>query len=137
MTFYTKKIYMQKLNIANKLKNRVKQIKINILILFYVSKDNETPFFLKMFILFILAYALSPIDLIPDFIPILGYLDDIIILPALIFLSYKMINKEIFNRAKEKAYKNDDIKLPKSKIGAFLIIFFWCFIIVLFVSKIF
>lgn len=73
-----------------------------------------------------IAYALSPIDLIPDFIPVLGYLDDVIILPALIALTIKLLPKDIFENAKEKS---KDIKLTDKWYYALPIIFFWAAII--------
>jgi uncharacterized membrane protein YkvA (DUF1232 family) len=61
------------------------------------------PIFAKIIIVVAVIYALSPIDLIPDFIPVLGYLDDLIILPLLIYVSIKIIPKDILEECKEKA----------------------------------
>lgn len=86
-----------------KLKERAEKIKSDIPALFLALKDSETPIIAKIFAGITVFYALSPIDLIPDFIPVLGYLDDIIILPALTALTVKLIPKEVFERNREKA----------------------------------
>lgn len=69
-----------------------------------------------------LAYALSPIDLLPDFIPVLGLLDDLIILSALVFMAYKLTPKNIWDEAKTQTHKNS---LPKNWFMAAIIILFW------------
>ena len=68
----------------NKLKERAKKLKTDIPAVFLALKDKRTPWYAKILAAVIVVYALSPIDFIPDFIPVLGYLDDLIILPALI-----------------------------------------------------
>lgn len=73
-------------------------------------KDRRTPLIAKAFSLIAIAYALSPIDLIPDFIPLLGYLDDVIILPVLIALSLRFIPEEA---KKEAEKKKDEARMEK------------------------
>jgi uncharacterized membrane protein YkvA (DUF1232 family) len=85
-----------------KLKEKAKQITRNLSILYIAYKRKDVPIFVKIIIAAII-YALSPIDLIPDFIPVLGYLDDLIILPLLIYVSIKIIPKNIFEECKEEA----------------------------------
>lgn len=70
-------------------------------------KDKRIPFLAKIFIGMVIGYALSPIDLIPDFIPIIGYLDDLIIVPLGIFLALKMIPKDILDEYKKKLEQID------------------------------
>lgn len=77
------------------LRDRANEIKSNIIALFIAIKKPETPWYAKLIAKITIIYALSPIDLIPDFIPVLGYLDDIILLPLLISLSIKLIPKEV------------------------------------------
>lgn len=108
------------------LKERKKKLKSDIPAVFITLKDPRTPIFPKALAFLTIAYALSPIDLIPDFIPVLGYLDDVIILPALIALTIKLLPKDIFENAKEKS---KDIKLTDKWYYALLIIFFWAAII--------
>jgi uncharacterized membrane protein YkvA (DUF1232 family) len=78
----------------------------------------------KFIILFTVGYALSPIDLIPDFIPVLGYLDDLIILPALIALSIKLIPNDVMQECRDKA-KTSPLELKKNWVFAFLFILIW------------
>lgn len=85
------------------LKERAKQLKYDIPAVFIALKKKETPTVAKIIAGIVIVYALSPIDLIPDFIPVLGYLDDIIILPALIALTIKLIPKEVFDTCRKES----------------------------------
>lgn len=85
------------------LKNRAKKLKTDIPALFFALKDKKTPLIAKNFAGITVVYALSPIDLVPDFIPVLGYLDDVILLPALVALTIKFISKEVLADCREKA----------------------------------
>lgn len=80
---------------------------------------------------FIVFYVLSPIDLIPDFIPILGYLDDIVLLPLLILLAMKMIPKDTLNRCKTEAEVQFKNHQPKSILAGIIIILIWLSLITL------
>ena len=86
-----------------KLKQRAKQIKSDIPAVFLALKDKETPWLAKIFAAITVVYALSPVDLIPDFVPVLGYLDDLIILPALVTLTIKFIPKDGFAKHRQAA----------------------------------
>lgn len=91
------------------LKERAKKLKADIPALFFAMKDKDTPTAAKILAGVAVAYALSPIDLIPDFIPILGYLDDIILLPALIALAIRLIPKSVMEknrRLSEELWEN-------------------------------
>ncbi|MFA9466294.1 MAG: YkvA family protein [Velocimicrobium sp.] len=78
------------------LKKRANQLKIDIPAIFIALRKKETPTIAKIFATITIIYALSPIDLIPDFIPVFGYLDDVIILPSLISLTIRLIPPDIF-----------------------------------------
>lgn len=80
------------------MKERAKKLKEDIPTVFLALKDKNTPVLAKVVAGITIGYALSPIDLIPDFIPVLGYLDDVILLPALIALTIKLIPKEIWEQ---------------------------------------
>ena len=80
------------------LKKRARQLKQDLPIIYLVWKDRDTPVLAKALAAMTAVYALSPIDLIPDFIPVLGLLDDVIMLPALIVLTCKLIPDEIWER---------------------------------------
>lgn len=80
------------------LKERAKKLKSDIPTVFLALKDQDTPVIAKIIAGVTVAYALSPIDLVPDFIPVLGYLDDVILLPALVAMTIKLIPKDIWER---------------------------------------
>lgn len=80
------------------LKDRAKKLKQDIPTVFLCLKDADTPVIAKLLAALTVGYALSPVDLIPDFIPVLGYLDDVILLPALIALTVKLIPKEVWEK---------------------------------------
>ncbi len=120
-----------------KIKQWAKKLKQNLLALYFAYKNKQTPLSAKILIFIVLSYALSPIDLIPDFIPILGYLDDIILIPLGISLSIKLIPKKIWEQAKEQAESSDLQKLPKSKLGAIFIILIWSLIVFIIIKKTF
>ena len=126
---------MKNFMIITSLKSRARELKKEILALYFAYRDPRLKLLPKLIIIFTVAYALSPIDLIPDFIPVLGYLDDLIILPLLISLSIKLIPKEIINASREKA-ENESQKLkPNMLIGAVFILI-WILILVIIVKAI-
>ncbi|GHT48460.1 hypothetical protein FACS1894102_1560 [Spirochaetia bacterium] len=117
--------------IITKLKETANQIKIDISTLYVAYQKKCVPIIAKIIIVITIIYALSPIDLIPDFIPILGYLDDLIILPALIILSIKLIPNEILIKCREEAkdiWKNGK---PKRWYYGIPIIVIWLIIMAL------
>ena len=85
------------------LKERAKKLKTDIPAVFLALKKTETPVLAKICAGATIIYALSPIDLIPDFIPVLGYLDDLIILPALVALTVKLIPHEVFEQCRSES----------------------------------
>ena len=87
----------------SKLKERAKRLKTDIPAVFLALKEKRTSWYAKIIAAVIVVYALSPIDLIPDFIPLLGYLDDIIILPALIAWCVKCIPNDVFEDCRSRA----------------------------------
>lgn len=85
------------------LKNKARSMKQNVFVLYLSYRDPRVPWYAKVFAMLVVAYAFSPIDLIPDFIPILGYLDDIIIVPIGIMLALKMIPEPVLLDCRAKA----------------------------------
>ena len=79
-----------------RLQDKAKQLKIDVPAVFLALKARETPWQAKLFAALTVVYALSPIDLIPDFIPFFGYLDDLLLLPLLVALTVRFIPKETF-----------------------------------------
>ncbi len=109
------------------LKGRAKFLKLEITAVFYAYQNKNLGLRPKIIILLTLGYALSPIDLIPDFIPIIGYLDDLIILPALIALSIKLIPDNIMEESRNRAVR-EPILLKKNWYFALFIFSIWGFI---------
>ncbi len=107
------------------LKERAKKLKTDIPALFLALKDKDTPILAKVFATFTVLYALSPIDLIPDFIPVLGYLDDVILLPGMIALTIKLIPKDVIDRNRKQAEGMWADGKPKKWYYAIPIIIIW------------
>lgn len=111
------------------LKAKAKQLKTDIPAVFLSIKSNQTPVTAKVLATFTIIYALSPIDLIPDFIPVLGYLDDIIILPLLISATIKLIPKDTFMKFKKEAEGMWQEEKPKKWYYAVPIVLIWLLVI--------
>lgn len=111
------------------LKQKAKELKKQTLTVYFASRDPNLSMHIKIIAILVAAYALSPIDLIPDFIPIFGLLDDIIIVPLGLALVVHLTPPEIIEAAKLKALQS--IEKPKSYIAAIFFIFIWLTIIFL------
>lgn len=118
------------------LKENAKKIKKDIPALFLALKDKETPKFAKILAGITVAYALSPIDLIPDFIPVLGYLDDVILLPVLVALTIKFIPKDIIEKKREEAEGLWQNGKPKKWYYAIPIVIIWIVVVLLIIRMI-
>lgn len=86
-----------------KLKEKAIKLKSDIPAVFIALKHPKTPWYAKIIATITIVYALSPIDLIPDFIPVLGYLDDILLLPLLVMLVIRLIPKQVFEECREQS----------------------------------
>ncbi len=117
------------------LKERARCLKIDIPAIMIALKDRQTPILAKILAGIVIVYALSPIDLIPDFIPVLGYLDDLIILPSLIALIIKLIPNEVMNRYRAEA--NGLAKKQKKWFYAIPFVVIWILILLTICIKIF
>lgn len=116
-----------------KLRERAKQLKTDIPAVFLALKRKETPWYAKIVAAIVVVYALSPIDLVPDFIPILGYLDDVIILPALIALTVKFIPKSVFAECRAQSEEMWQDGKPKKWYYAIPFVLIWVAVIALIV----
>ncbi len=110
------------------MKGKASSLKKEITALYYAYQNPKVKLLPKLIIIFTIGYALSPIDLIPDFIPVLGYLDDLIIIPALITLSIKLIPTEIMDESREKAIR-EPLQLKKNWFFALIFIAIWIMLI--------
>ena len=118
------------------LKDRAKKLKRDVPAVFLALKDGETPLPAKILAAVTVAYALSPVDLIPDFVPVLGYLDDVLLLPAMIALTIKLIPQQVWVRCQAEAENLWADGKPKKWYFAIPIILIWLLIIWLIVKAI-
>lgn len=104
-----------------------RRVKCDAMTLWFARNHADTPWHAKALGAFVVAYALSPIDLIPDFIPILGYLDDVILLPALIWLTVRLLPPHVLaeSRLKAEQWMADENARPRSLAGALAIGAIW------------
>ncbi len=112
------------MNILIRIKEKTKKLKTDIFALYFAYKDPRVPWYAKILILLLLGYLVSPIDLIPDFIPVIGYLDDLLIFSLTIYILIRLIPKEVFQECKDKA-SNEPIKIKSKWPITFLIIVIW------------
>lgn len=119
-----------------KIKERAKKLKTDIPAIFLALKDKDTPIFAKISAFFTVAYALSPVDLVPDFIPALGYLDDLIILPALVALTLKLIPNETLSKCRKESENMWQGKKPEKWYYAVPTVLIWLIIVLLIVKAI-
>lgn len=115
------------MTIGNKLKSWAKRIKRDGVTLWFARNHSATPWYAKALGIFVVAYALSPIDLIPDFVPLLGYVDDVLLLPGLIWLTIRLLPPQVLADCRNQAddwMKTQGAK-PSSRVGAILIVLAW------------
>lgn len=113
-----------------RLKAKSETLRTEVVALYLSYKDSRTPLVAKLLVIITVAYAISPVDIIPDFIPILGYLDDLIILPLLITLSIKLLPGEVLEEYREKARENREITKKIGTWAAIFIIAIWIIIVI-------
>ena len=118
------------------LKERAHRLKSEIPAVFIALKDKDTPWYAKLLAAITVGYALSPIDFIPDFIPVLGYLDDILILPALVALTIRAIPKKVWEKSRQQSDNMWTNGKPKRWYYAIPIVVIWLLIIGLIVKRI-
>ncbi|GMO56763.1 MAG: YkvA family protein [Treponemataceae bacterium] len=118
-------------------KIKAKKLKYNTAALSIAYKRKDVPFCAKIAIMITVGYALSPIDLIPDFIPVLGYLDDILIVPLLVILSVKLIPNEIFEECKKEAADLWENGKPKKWYYGIPILIIWLLVIFMVTKNLF
>ena len=109
-------------NLLNAATTWAREIKRDVVVLWIAARDSRTPLLAKIAAAAVAAYALSPIDLIPDFVPILGYLDDLVIVPLGILLVLKLIPAALMGEFRAKAERTEQ---PQSRAGLTVIIAIW------------
>lgn len=106
-------------------KRRARQLKKEIYALYLAFKDARTPWYARVFAAVVVGYAFSPIDLIPDPIPLLGYLDDLVLIPIGVYLAIKMIPRPVMEECRLKAAEAMTQGKPVNKAAAAVIILIW------------
>lgn len=106
-------------------KTKAKLLRTEIFALYLASRHPGTPWYAKVLAALIIAYALSPIDLIPDFIPVAGYLDDLILIPAGIALLIRIIPREVLEECRAKAQSDLLKRVSKSWVAGAIIVLVW------------
>ena len=118
------------------IKARARKLKTDIPAVLLAMKKKETPFVAKILAGVTVVYALSPIDLIPDFIPVLGYLDDVILLPVLVALTIRLIPPSVLTQCREEAVELWADGKPKKWYYAIPIVLLWLVLLYVILSSI-
>ncbi len=108
-----------------RLKERARALERETYSVYLAARDPRTPWYARVTVGLVLAYLASPIDLIPDFVPVLGYLDDLVLVPAGIALALRMIPADVMVRARQQAAERLDGDEPTSRVGAALVVLIW------------
>lgn len=104
-----------------------RRVKRDGVTLWFAAKHPRTPWYAKALGVFVVAYALSPIDLIPDFIPVLGYVDDVLLLPALIWLAVRLLPADVRQSCRQQAddWMHVRGRKPRSRLGIAFVVIVW------------
>ncbi len=122
--------------LLQKLKERAKALQVEVYTLFLAYRDPRTPWYARVCAAIVVAYALSPLDLIPDFIPVLGYLDDLILVPAGIALALRLIPKEVVADCRERARGQVRLRSRAGRVAAIFIGLLWILVVLLVVRAV-
>lgn len=112
-------------NFAMKLKQRARALKSETYALYLAYRDPRVPLYAKVFAAVVVGYAFSPLDLVPDFIPVLGYLDDLILVPAGIALALKMIPAEVMEDCRAKVAAEARGDKPRNWVAGVIVVLVW------------
>jgi len=115
------------MSLLDSLKERARKLKRQTLVAYFAARDPRTPLLVRLLALLVAAYALSPIDLIPDFIPVLGYLDDLILVPLGVSLVVSLLPETVLTAARQRAEAAVD--RPTSKVAALFIVAVWLLVL--------
>jgi len=114
-----------------KLKSRARALKNEAFAVYLAAKDPRTPWYAKALIFFVVAHTFSPVDLIPDFIPVLGYLDDLIITPGGLWLAVRLIPPEVLEEARGKVAGSGLREAGRvGFVGAVSVVMMWILILI-------
>jgi uncharacterized membrane protein YkvA (DUF1232 family) len=108
-----------------RLKHWARRLKSEARAVYLAYRDPRTPWYAKALAVFVVAYAFSPIDLIPDFIPVLGYLDDLLITPLGLYLCVRLIPPQVMAEARLQAARQESEARPLSRPGLVMVTGLW------------
>ena len=111
------------MQLLEELKQRASRIKTEIFVLYLAARHPDTPWYAKLLVATIVAYALSPIDLIPDFIPVVGYLDDLVLIPIGLMLAIKLVPSSVLAECRIRAVDEKD--KPVSRVAGAVVLVIW------------
>jgi len=114
-----------RMGFSSRLKARAHDIERELYALYIAYRDPRTPWYGRFVTALVIGYAFSPIDLIPDFIPVLGYLDDLILLPLGVYVAVRVIPKAVLEEARSRAETRIEQGRPVSLGGAIAIVLVW------------
>ena len=111
--------------LLDELKQRARHLKTETFALYLAARDPRTPWYAKLLVAAIVAYAFSPIDLIPDFVPVFGYLDDLVLLPMGITLAIKLVPNSVLAECRARAQETIQNGRPVSRVAGAVIVVIW------------
>lgn len=106
-------------------KKRMGHLKSETYALYFAARHPGTPWYAKLFVAGVVAYAFSPIDLIPDFVPVLGYLDDLFLIPLGITIALKLIPPSVLSECRARAREAMESGQPGNRVAAVVVIGIW------------
>ena len=115
--------------LLTELKQRARHLKAETFALYLAARDPRTPWYARLLIASIVAYAFSPIDLIPDFVPVLGYLDDLILIPIGIALAIKLVPNSVLAECRARAQETLQNGKPVSWLAGAVIVLIWMIVV--------
>lgn len=113
------------MSMVQRWKRWAQHLRLQTIVLYCAYKDPKTPWYAKLWGALVVAYAFSPIDLIPDFIPVLGYLDDLILVPLGIALAIKLVPGDVMDKCMQEARARLQVKRPVNWVAGGVIIAIW------------
>lgn len=116
---------------SDRLKTRVAELKRETYALYLAARHPRTPWYAKVFVSAVVAYAFSPIDLIPDFIPVIGYLDDLILVPIGLVVAIRLVPHEVMDECRSRSAEAMANGKPVSRTAAAVIISIWVVLAIL------
>lgn len=119
------------MTLLGKLKQRARALEADSYALYLVARDARTPWYVRLLVAAVAAYAISPIDLIPDFIPVIGYLDDLILVPAGLALAVRLVPPEVLEECRAKAAEATGDDRPVSVAVGAVVVGLWLVLLAL------